>query len=138
MPDPFNEVLVTVTITPGPNDTYNWVFKSDYGGFDPDTGKVILQEDGLTHIIYELQGNEFSLIYVNLDAYVCATRQIHKVDIDTLQNRITLHDANVQGRTGKQPFSLRLIARPKGDVNKAIISPDPEVVNDPPPHQTGT
>jgi hypothetical protein len=133
MSGPFNEVFVQVTITPGPGDTYNWGFTSEYEGFDPKTGKVTLQEDGPTQIIYDLLSPEFNLIYVNLDAYVCATREIHKVDIDTVQNRIVLHDANAAGRTGQQPFSLRLIARPKGDVNTAIISPDPEVENDPPP-----
>ena len=132
MQSPANEILINVTLTENPDQTYTWSYQSEYEGFDSKTGKVTLQDDGLTHITYALLGENYNFVYVNLDADVCATRQIHNVAIDTVKNRITLTDANAKGRTGQKPFSLRLIARPKGDVDQAIISPDPEVENNPP------
>jgi hypothetical protein len=78
-----------------------------------------------------MKSQGYSLIYVNLDPWICATRQIQKVVIDPVGNSITLTDANGAGATGDTPFSLRLIARVGGNLGDPIVSPDPEVVDDP-------
>lgn len=126
-----NFVQVNVTITKNDDGTYSWAFDSDYNGFDQQTGKVTLQDGGITKIRYSLLGDGYELIYVNMDPDVCATREIHNVSIDLLTNSITITDANSAGPTGKQPISLRLIARLTGSTSDPIVSPDPEVQNDP-------
>jgi hypothetical protein len=131
---PANHVAVNVTITENPDGGYIWDFESEYEGFDPQTGKVTLQETGPTKITYYLLGHGYNLIYANLDPMVCATREIHNVAIDVLSNSITITDANSNGETGTQPISIRLIARVGGDTGAPIISPDPEVQNDPSDH----
>ena len=135
MESPVNSILVAVTITPNADGTYSWGYESDYEGLDSKSGKITVKETGVTKITYALMSEGYGLIYVNLDADVCATREIHNVAVDTANNSITLTDGNTRvGQTGNQPFSLRLIARVGDDTNAAIISPDPEVENDPGDH----
>lgn len=127
----YNYVYVNVTIEGNPGGPYTWKFDSEYNGFNKDNGQVILQETGPTKIIYNLLGEDYSLIYANMDPGKCATREIHHMSVDLINNAITLTDVNSNGLTGKDPISIRLIARVKGDTSAPIISPDPEVINDP-------
>lgn len=108
-----------------------WHFDCEYEGFCHETGKITLQEEGETEITYLLWGYEYQLIFINLDPRRCAERQIHTVLVDTVLNSITVVDTNDWGLIGSRPICLRLVARKKNDIGCYIISPDPEVENDP-------
>jgi len=82
--------------------------------------------------VYTLTGNTYQFIYANLDPWICATRQIKSIVISETGNSITITDRNSAGVTGNTPFGLRLIARLAEELGTPIVSPDPQVEDDPP------
>lgn len=125
-------INIDVTITKNPNKTYSWSYESEHEKFNSETGEIQLTDKGETTITYKVTNCEYRLIYVNLDPYICATRQIRNIAIDPDGKFITITDANAIGSlTNTTPFSLSLIARVPGDLGAPIVSPDPEVINNP-------
>jgi len=109
---------------------YFWTYTGE--GVHPTSGNLKLTTPGRTAIIYELDEESaasYQLIYVNLDAVVCATRQIEHVHIHQKKNAITIIDRNDYGVTRDTPFSLRLVARRTEDIASGFISADPQVTN---------
>jgi hypothetical protein len=116
---------------------YNWSYHiCMYDGpvTHSDTGNFALERPGRTVIIYTLLEEcmgSYQLLHVNLDPGQCATSQIESVRTDHEANSITVVDRNGCGPTGKTPFSLRLVARMKNNINSGFLSPDPQVTNSP-------
>lgn len=127
-------ITIGVTVTENGNGQYSWTYQSNGVPINMYTGEIILPSGlGETKIQYVGLNPEISLIYANLNPSVCATRQIVDMQVDRSANTITLTDANSDGMTGNTPFGILLVARQKGNLNAPIVSPDPEVVNNPGP-----
>ncbi|WP_044564599.1 DP-EP family protein [Azospirillum sp. B4] len=131
MPDPLNEINVIVTIAVQDGD-YVWSYAGDVT--NPSTGLIALPNNNPAKITYALcpeTAGQYSFCFVNLSEAHAATRQITSIKID--RTSITIHDENLPGYTGVTPFGFRLIARSRGNINAPIVSPDPEVINEPGP-----
>lgn len=126
-----NNINVTVTITVQ-DGGYVWSYSGDVT--NPSTGLITLPNNNPAKITYALcpeTGDQYSFCFVNLSTVHAATRQITSIKID--RTTITIHDENLPGYTGVTPFGFNLIARPLGNINAPIVSPDPQVANEPGP-----
>ncbi|ASG23908.1 DP-EP family protein [Nitrospirillum viridazoti] len=122
---------ITITITAiAPNA---WTYEGP--GVDPTTGHITLPNQGPTQIIYQLAEDlqdTYNLVFANLSPTHCITAQVTQITYG--DSTITINDANDwgPGATGRRPFGFILVARLNDDTGTAILSPDPEVDNNPP------
>ncbi|MDG3439709.1 DP-EP family protein [Nitrospirillum amazonense] len=123
-------IPITVTITPD-EAGYTWTY--DGPGVDPSSGNITLSDQNPTQIVYQLADglqDTYNLVFANLSPAHCVTAQVTQITYG--DSVITIDDANVWGATGRQPFGFILVARLNDDTGTAILSPDPEVDNNPP------
>ena len=126
------EILICVSITEGKDGQCTWSFESDEPGVDPETGNIRLLNSYSTMIVFTLaaeSAKNFDLVFANLSPHFCITRQITAIKYG--ENTITIYDQNSAGLTSNQAFGFNLVARRRGDLSTPIISPDPQVTNDP-------
>lgn len=135
-------IIINVLILQNELDpnSYKWYYQSDYNDVDEQTGTVTIHNESPLLLIYRLDkisAEKYELIYANMDAIRCATREVRQVlysgnsAIIHMANKVPLVQDATMVENRYTEFRLRLVARLLGDVNSAIISPDPEVVNDP-------
>lgn len=135
MSDSTTDINISVTLTES-NGAYSWGYTCETSGINMNSaGTIDLLTSNVTtpvSITYTLASSTYQLIYVNLGSS-CATRQIQSLTVDPTANSVTIYDLNSTGSTENTAFSLLLVARANGDVSGGlIVSPDPQVENDPP------
>jgi hypothetical protein len=135
-PQPWS-IFITVSITTHPpSRRHSWSYASEPPIVEPDGSFVVPAGAGTVTINYQLDAasaESYQLIMVNLDATVCATREIESIVMNP-DGSITVTDANTSGYTNQTPFSLRLLARDiacPNVIGSGFSSPDPQVTNDP-------